>query len=353
MTYAQMQGRALALSSTELQRFSRELARQYDIAGREIRQQINQFYSRVLTGIRPENYYNEAIKFDRLQKLQRQVDDLYNQAARQAGIQVRNASRLAIYNQYARNAYALSLVTPPINLTFFKLPSSMVDIAVLGTGRAWRQLETRVRRRIEETLGGPSPYQPKYGTLSQLLTDRRNRDLRRIQDRLVQGIIQGNGFRVTAREITRSVNISRFNALRIVRTETHRNQNAGHFAASRWAQSQGARITRVIVSTLDSRTRPQSAQVDGRRENAQGLFEYPGGLLVDFPGNSGNPAFDINDRERVISEVEGFPPNQRRARTFNPQTGNFDGPSELMSYDLFPAWARSVGLRRNQYGAYL
>lgn len=353
MTYAQMQERALALSNTELQRFSREIARQYDIARREIRIEIERFYGRVLSGVPPQNQYNEAIKFDRLQKLQRQVDDLYNQAARQAGIQVRNASRLAIYNEYARNAYALNLVTPLINLTFLKLPSSMVDIAVLGTARAWRELESRVRRRIEDTFGGPSRYQPKYGTLSQLLTDRRNNDLRRINDRLVQGIIQGNGFRATAREITRSVNISRSNALRIVRTETHRNQNAGHFAASRWARSQGARIVRTILSTLDGRTRPQSAQVDGRRENAQGLFEYPVGLLVDFPGNSGNPAFDINDRERVISVVEDFPVNERRARTFNPSTGRFDGPTRIMNYDQFPAWARSVTLSRNQFGAYL
>ena len=353
MTYMQMQERALRLTANELQQFSRELARQYMIAGREIRVQVERFYARTLSGIPPENYYNEAIRFDRLQKLQRQVDDLYVQAARQAGIQVRQASRLSFLNTFARNAYALNLVTPAINLTFLKLPSSLVDIAVLGTPQAWRELDTRVRRRIERTFGGPAAYQPRYGTLSRLLTDRRNNDLRLIRDRLVQGIIQGQGFRQTARDIRRQVDISRANALRIVRTETHRTQNAGHYANAQWGRSQGAQIRRQIVSTLDSRTRPQSAQVDGQFENDAGVFIYPGGVEVVYPGNSGVARFDINDRERVISTVEGFPPNERRARSYNPQTGRFDGPTEIMSYELFPAWARRVGLRRTQYGAYL
>lgn len=348
----QMQTRALRLTGNELQQFSRELARQYAIASREIRRDIERFYARTLSGIRPENYYNEAIKFDRLQKLQRQVDDLYNQAARQAGIQVRNAARLAFANSYARNAYALNLVTPAINLSFLRLPSSLVDIAVLGTPQAWRELDTRTRRRIQSTFGGPNAYQPRYGTLSRLLTDRRNNDLRVIRDRLVQGIIQGQGFRRTARDINRAINIGLSNATRIIRTETHRTQNAGHYANAQWGRSQGAQIRRQIVSTLDSRTRPQSAQVDGQIENDAGVFIYPGGIEVVFPGNSGVARFDINDRERVISTVEGFPPNQRRARSYNPQTGRFDGPTELMSYELFPAWARRVGLRRNQYGAY-
>ena len=353
MTYIQMQERALTITSNELRQFARELARQYAIAGREIREEIRRFYSRVLTGIPLENYYNEAIKFDRLQKLQRQVDDLYVQAARQAGIQVRQASRLAMANAYARNAYALNLVTPAINLSFVALPSSMVDIAVLGTPQAWRALDSRVRDRITRTFGGPAPYQPQYGTLSRLLTDRRNGDLRVIRDRLTQGVIQGKGYRETAREITRRVDISRSNALRIVRTETHRNYNAGHYANAQWGRSQGARLRRQIVATLDDRTRPQSAIVDGLQENENGVFIYPGGIEVTFPGNSGVAGFDIHDRERVISVVDGFPPNERRARSYNRETGRFDGPTEVMSYDNFPAWSNRVGLRRNRYGAYL
>jgi hypothetical protein len=138
--------------------------------------------------------------------------------------------------------------------------------------------------------------------------------------------------------------IARNNAERIIRTETHRTRSLGHYAASQDAKSQGARIRRQIVSVLDDRTRAQSAAVDGRYENEDGLFLYPGGVLVAVPGDSGVPGWDINDRESVIDVVEGWDPETRRAR--NPATGE----NEVIGMQSFREWADAVGLRRNRYG---
>jgi len=98
---------------------------------------------------------------------------------------------------------------------------------------------------------------------------------------------------------------------------------------------------------LDDRTRPQSAQVDGQLEDENGQFTYPGGVKVTVPGNSGVPAWDINDRERTIDVVEGFEPESRRAR--DPVTGE----NEVIGFDRFEAWAESKGLRQNRYGQYV
>jgi hypothetical protein len=102
-----------------------------------------------------------------------------------------------------------------------------------------------------------------------------------------------------------------------------------------------------VVAVLDDRTRPQSAQVDGEYENEDGFFEYPGGVLVRVPGNSGVAAWDINDREVVVDEVEGLEPETRRVR--NPETGR----NEVISWRNFRTWAQENGLKRNAYGQYL
>jgi len=98
---------------------------------------------------------------------------------------------------------------------------------------------------------------------------------------------------------------------------------------------------------IGDRTRPQSAQVDGRMENDDGFFKYPGGALVKIPGNSGVPGWDINDRESVINIIDGVPPTTRRAR--DPVTGETD----IISFRSFDEWAKENGLTRNRYGQLL
>lgn len=344
MTLERFQGAADADIDKQVMALNRALTGHYREARNQIQQELERLYARVLDGVDPDSYYAVAVKFDRLSKLQGQVRTAYLEAARKAGVTVREASSLAMSNSYYMNQYALSTTVGAaqgVTLGFNALPREVVELAVSGAAERFAELERKYRAR----LGPLNNYVPSSGsTLREILLNRRNADLKRVQDAVVQALIQGKSVSRATTDLTRSMAIARNNAERIIRTETHRTRSLGHYAASQDAKSRGARIRRQIVSVLDDRTRAQSASVDGQFEDESGQFTYPGGVKVTVPGNSGNPAWDINDRERVIDVVEGWEPETRRAR--NPATGE----NEVIGMQSFQSWAESVGLRRNRYG---
>jgi hypothetical protein len=249
-------------------------------------------------------------------------------------------------NTYYANQYALNrgvATAQGLALSFDRLPTELIELAVTSTPEAW----ARIGQEVAGKFGDVPAYAAKHGTLADMLQNRRVQDLRRVQETVVQAIIQGRNATQAARDLDRALSITRNNAERILRTETHRVQSAGHYAASESAKANGARIRRRVIAVLDDRTRPQSAQVDGQYENEDGFFEYPGGVLVRVPGNSGVAAWDINDREVVVDEVEGLEPETRRVR--NPRTGR----NEVISWRNFRTWAQENGLKQNAYGQYL
>jgi uncharacterized protein GlcG (DUF336 family)/polyhydroxyalkanoate synthesis regulator phasin len=331
----------------QVRRFNRELTRHYATARDEIQAELERLYARVLDGVEPDRYYAVAVKYDRLTKLQQQVRDAYLRAARRAGESVRQASRLAMGNTFYANQYALAATVGEaqgLTLAFTRMPEDVVGLAVSGASDRFAQLERRYRDR----LGPMGDYVPSSGsTLREILLNRRDVDLKRVQDTITQALIQGKSVSRATTELTRSMAMSRNNAERIIRTETHRTRSLGHYAASQNAKAQGARIRRQISSVLDDRTRPQSAQVDGLMENDNGQFAYPGGVMVTVPGNSGVAGWDINDRERTIDVVEGWDLETRRAR--NPATGE----NEVIGMQSFQRWAEANGLTRNRYGQWV
>ncbi len=176
----------------------------------------------------------------------------------------------------------------------------------------------------------------------------RRRTIDKLKTELTQGMIQGKSFQQTSKAVADVMNNSISNAQRIVRTESMRAMNAGSFANYNAALSVGADLYRQILATLDTRTRQQSQEVDGRTDKDHpGYFLYPGGVKVAYPGNSGVAGWDINDRERSINVVPGHEPNSRRGR--NPVTER----NEIMTFRDFPAWARENGLRKSASGKYV
>ena len=131
---------------------------------------------------------------------------------------------------------------------------------------------------------------------------------------------------------------------------------AGQYATMKALQSEGVEARRMIVSVLDTRTRPQSGYVDGKFEDADGYFHYPGDVLVSIPGNSGRPEWDINDREAVVMSIEGTPPEIRRGR--NPvftEDGKAiskteKGKSDIIAWTSFDDWMKTNGLKYNKNG---
>lgn len=123
--------------------------------------------------------------------------------------------------------------------------------------------------------------------------------------------------------------------------------SAGHYASSKYLDSVGVEVKRKLIAVLDNATRSQSARMDGQTVGVDEPFKYPNGSKAMYPGNTGTPSYDINDRERVIDLVGDAEPELRTGR--NPTTGE----NEYFSYRDFPAWAKEQGLKRNKYGELL
>jgi hypothetical protein len=335
MTFEQLQERGFDLTKADYMRGQRDVVRAYRDALTAARKRIRGLYDK-LQGVSPENYFNEAVKFRRLQTLETQLIAAYRDAARAAGTTIEASAKVAISNSYYRQQYANILGSSLIEakITVPVLSTEVIETSVYGTQALW-----------QNRFGRAADYAPKSGALLKAILDKnRTADVDRVRRAITQSITLGEPYTKAAGRVKNILDSSASDAVRIMRTEGHRNATSGQYAAKQSAAADGVPTRRQIVSVLDDRTRPQSAIVDGQVEDEDGFFTYPGGVLVKIPGNSGRGEWDINDRESVIMVIDGVEPTARRAR--NPVTGK----NEIISWQGFDDWAKSEGLTRNRYG---
>jgi len=152
---------------------------------------------------------------------------------------------------------------------------------------------------------------------------------------------QGLGIKQIVQNLVNVLESSFKKAETTIRTESHRLSELGHNQEFLDAKNQGVDTKMKLLATLDGGVRPQSAQMDGQISNDEGKFKYPNGTVA-IPGNTGNPAYDINDRERSIQIIDGVSPEIRRSRE--------DG---IIPYQTFEEWSKARGLTKNVYGVTL
>jgi hypothetical protein len=314
----------------------------YDTARRQVEKRIKRVWDS-LKNTPPELWFNKIAQADKLVQLNAQITNIYNEYAVLANQELIKSSKIALSNSYYRDQYASSWFTPlgtsGTVLPFTYLDPISTDLAVWHSRRRFDQLQNMVRKR---KLSGMVAKYP--GTLKEIMHHNRLKDLAKVKDTITQGLIQGKGYKQMANDMKGVFNESKNSALRVARTEGNANMNGAQYLQNREARLDGAGVVRKILSVLDSRTRAQSSVVDGLAEDVDGFFHYPGGVLVSYPGNSGIPAWDINDRETTIETVDGVDPKVRRGR--NPNTGE----NEVATYRTFGPWAKKNGLIKNDYG---
>jgi hypothetical protein len=292
------------------------------------------------------------MKFNRLQKLQDEVKALYNTYSNKAGLITENISFVGFSNSYYISQYAASWMGSfPIGI----LPYNLAEFAVYGMADSWKS----ITKSMEDIYGDASLYKAKSSTLLELLTQNKNKELLKIQNVITQGLLQGKGYVKLVEDIKNIIGVTaikngeitatgaKSNAMRIIRTESNRTMNAGHYANSKYLDSIGLDVKRRLVSVLDNRTRGQSARMDGQEVGVDEPFKYPGGATAMYPGNTGIAAYDINDRESVIDIIDGNEPEIRLGR--NPVTGE----NETFSYKNFDEWRKENKLIKNKYGEIL
>jgi hypothetical protein len=238
--------------------------------------------------------------------------------------------------------------------------SAIIGSAALGYYNIGYQDETSTGLKLGfRQLKNDALEAFKFNTLDRITWIERNKAnnvdlLNKVAEEIRTGLVEGESLQKVARRIKdRFVKLQVVNkktrvsggyadALTIVRTETHRAYNLGKLKGFDQVDTfLDENAKRILVATLDSRTRPQSAQMDGQVADEQGFFTYPNGVKAKVPGTTGVAKYDIRDRETVIQSFsEEDLPTQRR-----------DGISkELVPNTSFEEWAKLRGITKNKYG---
>ena len=285
----------------------KEIIRNYQLALKSIKAEILPFYERVeLQGEKLSLV--DMNKYNRLNKMFSDINTQVNLLTGNNKSVVTGQGR-DLYNQmYYRSLYRLEQESK-IGILFTKVDPKLIKQSVLSE-------------------------------LDKLAMVKNNQALKsKIKTKLTQDLIQGKSFFQTAIDLKDTLGKDIHTWNKIVRTEGSRVQNEAIVEGYNIAEDKGLEFDRELVATLDKRTRPQSARMDGQIADKDGFFTYPDGSKARVPGTTGNPAFDINDREIVITHIKELKPELRRIK------GEGIVPDEN-----FQSWSERKGLTKNIYG---
>lgn len=301
--------------------------------------------------VKPDDMYNYAIQYNRLEKMLQEIEKQYAYYSNLIGKKVADNSLLSINEAYYRNQYQLQFFSGAknIDLTFSAINPWLVESSIYGTAESWQKIQTDAFKKI---YGNPNRYVPQNGTLTSLLTKNASDEIANIRSSISSSLIRGESYREAAVNIKNIIgNFEKtkhgieasgamYKSLRIMRTEGNRNLNAGSYAQTQYAKSEGIEIKRQWLATLDGRTRDSHQALDGKFEDKDGLFHI-GTDSASYPGNFGTAKNSINCRCTVIDVIPGVDLDERRGQ---------DG--EVFSWKNYDEWAENNGLKQNQDGAW-
>ena len=152
--WKEFQEQGFDFTEKELKVFEREIIQIYRDAQKAIEEKLEKAYTS-LAGIDPSDsgYYNELIKTGSLETLLSDIGKAYTYFTSKAGRKTVSASQLAITNNYYRQMFGSMWV----GASFGALPEELVELAVLGTSKAWENYS----KKIAKKFGSGSLYQPK------------------------------------------------------------------------------------------------------------------------------------------------------------------------------------------------
>lgn len=257
-----------------------------------------------------------ARRYNRLGSMLRWIDENYGERLRA----VDRKTRVAVPVQYQEEAFR----------RFWQIEQTV------GVGLSWGEVP---RRSVELAVNNPLSKLNE----SRLLAADRGRRLQRVRRALTQTILQGKTYFQATREIAKVLDTGMYESQRVVRTEVARVWGQAQVDVMKRANEIGVETRLKLIAVIDNRTRGQSARMDGQISDEEGRFKYPDGNWY-LKGQTGNPAWDINDRETTIPDVGGLEPSVRRARE------NAAGRGELVQNESFEQWAKRRDYTVNRYG---
>jgi SPP1 gp7 family putative phage head morphogenesis protein len=268
-------------------REEREIIAAYKASLKDIKTKIADFYEKY-AGTDGKLSPGAAQQYNRLEKLAAEIENEILKLSRAN----KNSLQKSFYELYSESYNYVGWVSEQFS----------------GVGLRWAKLNKEaIEKAIQNPIAGL--------TLSETLQKNRQEILWEIRRQLVQGIVTGEPYTKTAKRLQNALEHDAAKARRVIWTESHRVKEEARQAGYEKVNSQGVKIEKVWVATLDESTRHSHRQLDGQVRDVNDFFVIPGtGLKAMQPGGFGIPSEDINCRCRTILVYNGRIPEERRAR---------------------------------------
>lgn len=282
-----------------LQGEERSIIRLYGTALHDIRKILKDLYDKYSVEGKLTN--GEMSKYNRLVNVQDQIEGILRKNLKKVDSLSKRLTAEQYSEAFYRHAYAIDQVGG-MALNWGLIPEEAVEAAM------------------------KSPFSKLAS--SKALKASREGTVDRIRQELGLSVIRGDSYEVLANRISAVLGVSpkgtgsafngkgaAYRSLMVARTEGQRILVEGQMAATKKALELGCDIETIWDATLDSRTRPAHAALDGRpKDDPEKGWFVPEIGYVTAPLHSGVASFDINCRCRTRDQVKGFPPDERYVR---------------------------------------
>jgi hypothetical protein len=188
----------------------KEILRAYKTAQKDIKKQLSDLYTKyekdgVLT-------YSEMAKYRRLDGMLKDINSTVNSTSINSGNKIKKLSGNVFENSYYQAGYTIE------GMADAKLSFSLLH-------------KNAIQASVENPIAGL--------TLSETLQKNRKQVITSIKQSVTQGLVMGESYKKMADRMTSALNNDATKALRVARTEAHRNQNAGTLKAVDHAVGRG------------------------------------------------------------------------------------------------------------------
>ncbi|WP_244311191.1 phage minor head protein [Lysinibacillus tabacifolii] len=167
---------------------------------------------------------------------------------------------------------------------------------------------------VETALTNPV----EFLTLPKVFEAHRNDIIRRLNIEIAQSLQAGESYTEMAYRIEQAMGWTKKKAILVARTEGGRVRSQADLAVEEQA-SKTVRLTKVWMSSLDTRVRKSHRKLDGQKADKEGYYHY-GKWKSKAPRLWGIASMDIQCRCHSIYLVNGKLPEYRRGKDYMDDT---------------------------------
>lgn len=252
----------------------RDIAKEYAQFMKDLRQLIGGYYEKFESG--GELTYEEMAKYDRLNKLYKQVHGMSKQTYKGAEKVLETVLSEVYQEGYYLTGYGLEQEAQK----YLKYSGVRPEVIVAA---------------LNNPISGL--------TLNDLMEKNRMEIEYKIRTTVNQGLVKGETYGTMAKNLKETLNGDYKKSMRVVRTEAHRVSEQGKQDSRDHAEASGIVITKTWRTMEDERVRSTHKHLDGVTINNDERFVSGGGEAL-YPGDFGIASEDINCRCLILQEVK-------------------------------------------------